>query len=134
MSASQIVEVLKDIIAEEHGEGEPVEGDDDESLAWVNARSVGKILSKLRFKKERDLSRTRGKFRLITPLEIVQLAIAHHLIHLSTQTSGEDLSEETSGTSANVQTSARCPTCGEQDWGEWHEGRRICMSCLRQGS
>jgi Domain of unknown function (DUF3854) len=134
VSASQIVEVLKDIVTEEQGEGAPVEGEDDESFAWMNARSIGKILSKLRIKRERDLSRTRGKFRLITPLEIAQLAIAHHLIHLSNKTSAEGgVSEETSETSANVQTSDACPKCGEQDWADWHEGRRVCMACLRRG-
>jgi Domain of unknown function (DUF3854) len=134
VSASQIVEVLKDIVTAEQGEGEAVEGEDDDALAWINARSVGKILSKLRFKRERDLSRKRGKFRLITPLEIAQLAIAHHLIHLSEKTSEGGASEETSETSRNVQTSDACPQCGEQDWADWHEGRRVCMACLRRGA
>lgn len=25
----------------------------------------------------------------------------------------------------------RCPRCGGQDWAEWHDGRRVCMACLR---
>ena len=135
VSASQIADVLKGIITEEQGEGEPVEGDDDESLAWVNARSIGRILSKLRFKRERDKSRTRGKVRLTTPQEIVQLAIAHHLIHLSNQTSANgEVSGETSETSVNVQTSEECPDCGGREWQVIPGCDAVCMACAGQSS
>jgi hypothetical protein len=70
--------------------------DEDESLAWVNTRSVGRTLTKLRIQEERGEPPKRERYRRIVPKDIAQLAIAHHLVHLA---------EETSITSNVVQTS-----------------------------
>ena len=100
VTASQVVETAKGILAEgDSGD------DEDESSNWVNTRSVGRILSKLRLQEQRGDAPKRERFRVINPKEIAQLALAHHLVHLS---------EETSITSSVVQTS----TQGDPTWEE----------------
>jgi hypothetical protein len=87
VQASQVVDMIKialqeDSEEEDEGEGEEGEGKQKTSR-WPNAKAVGIILSKLRLPKERATSSRRGRHRLISPKEVLQLAIAHHLVHLT---------------------------------------------------
>jgi len=131
VTASQMVEALKAMHAEDDEENDH-EGDEpgerQASTPWYHsARSVGKALSKLRLKEERGEPPKREN-RLVTRKEILQLALAHHIVHLS---------EETSITSTHVQTSSSppnpCPSCGTNDWEQTPSGRPVCMACLQQG-
>jgi hypothetical protein len=124
ITASHIVEVAKGLLAEgDSGSDEDEEG--EASPKWVNARSVGRILTKLRLLEDRASSAKRDRFRLVTPKEIVQLSLAHHIIHLS---------EETSKTSGNVQTSESCPACGQSVWMAVPGGDAVCTVCARKGA
>jgi hypothetical protein len=95
ITASQVVEVAKAILAKDDGSGE-----EDESLPWVNTRSVGRLLSRLRLKDMRGEPPKRERLRIISPKEILKLVLAHHVVHLA---------EETSSMSTNVQTSSAEP-------------------------
>jgi hypothetical protein len=83
VSASQVVEVLKGILSEENLDGEEGGEKEDTPPNWNNAKSIGIILSKLRFRTSREATAKRSRFRDVTPKEIAQLAVAHHLVHLS---------------------------------------------------
>jgi hypothetical protein len=97
VTASQVVETLKGLMSEDDDQDDEA-GDQAGATPWFHSsRSVGKVLAKLRLKQDRDTStRQRDRYKVTTPKEILQIAIAHHLVRLS---------EETSAMSGNVQTS-----------------------------
>ena len=87
VQASQVVDMIKIALqedSEDEGEGA---GEEDEvkqkTARWPNAKAVGILLSKLRLPKDRETSSGRRRHRLISPKEVLQLAIAHHLVHLT---------------------------------------------------
>jgi hypothetical protein len=123
ITASQVVDTLKAIQAEEGEEADDKEGEPGEegaSKPWYHSsRSVGRLLSQLRLKEDRDPSQKRERYRMTSAKDIVHLALAHHIIHIQPQTSELDdatelrcaemtshyLPGEMSEMSANVQTS-----------------------------
>ena len=78
VSASEVAQTIRTLVSDDLAEGEQVE--EEGAQDWINSRSVGKVLSKLRLPRARDPGHRRDKFRTISPREIVQLAIAHHVI------------------------------------------------------
>jgi hypothetical protein len=139
ITASQVVETVKAILAEGDGSGE-----EDESSPWVNTRSVGRLLSQLRLKDMRGEPPKRERFRIISPKEILQLALAHHIVHLSEETSITSTNVQTSSTSekestppddhSSHDTEAACLVHGTRDMEELTRGgRRVCMLCLQKG-
>jgi hypothetical protein len=82
VNASALVNVLKRGLAEGEFEDHGSEGAEDEAPRWVNEKSVGILLSKLRLRKSRDGTAKRTRFREISPKEVAQLVVAHHLVHL----------------------------------------------------
>jgi hypothetical protein len=82
VTASHIVEVVNQMLTEVDGHG-----DDDDSPTWMNTRSIGRILSKLRLREERGEPPKRERYRIIKPREIVQFALAHHIVRISGETS-----------------------------------------------
>src|SRR5262249_16809222 len=52
----------------------------DSRKRWPNPNSVGIILSRLRLKKDKAKTASRDRSRLVSKLEIIQHAIAHHLV------------------------------------------------------
>ena len=87
VQASEVVDMIKialqeDSEDEDEGEGEEGEGKQKTSR-WPNAQAVGIILSKLRLPKDRETSSGRRRHRLISQKEVMQLAIAHHLVRLT---------------------------------------------------
>jgi Domain of unknown function (DUF3854) len=95
VTASQVAQAVKGLLTEAD-DGT----DDEEPSTWVNARSVGRILSKLRLQEERGEPPKRERYRHVVPKDVAQLALAHHLVHLS---------DETSITSTDVQMSSTEP-------------------------
>jgi hypothetical protein len=95
VQASQVVDMIKIALqedSEDEDEGERDEGEVKQKTSrWPNAQAVGIILSKLRLPKDRETSSGRGRHRLISQKEVLQLAIAHHLVHLTNNMS--DMSE-----------------------------------------
>ena len=87
VQASQVVDMIKIALqedSEDEDEGEGEEGEVKQKTSrWPNAKAVGIILSKLRLPKDRETSSGRGRHRLISQKEVLQLAIAHHLVHLT---------------------------------------------------
>jgi hypothetical protein len=57
--------------------------EENEVPKWLNNKSVGIILSKLRLKKSREENAKRSRYREISPKEVAQLVVAHHLVHMS---------------------------------------------------
>jgi hypothetical protein len=136
VQASQVVDMIKIALqedSEDEDEGEGEEGEVKQKPSrWANAKAVGIILSKLRLPKDRETSSGRGRHRLISQKEVLQLAIAHHLVHLTNNMSDmsdhvhmsddTSLASGTSGTggivaqpgSPNGATQEEtCPPCGE---------------------
>jgi Domain of unknown function (DUF3854) len=123
ITVSQVVDTLKAIQAEEGEEADDEEGEPGEEVAskpWYHSsRSVGRLLSKLRLKEDRDPSHKRERYRMTSPKDIFHLALAHHIVHIQPQTSEPNdateprhseitqhyLPGEMSEMSANVQTS-----------------------------
>jgi hypothetical protein len=129
VSASQISKEIKTLLAEE-SEGEEDAGgqeasEGEKSHGWPNPKAVGIILSKLRLPKDRETSQSRGRHRLISQVEVYQLAIAHHLVHLK---------NNMSDTSTLVHMSEPCPSCGGREWQEVPGGDAVCRTCSQQGS
>jgi hypothetical protein len=90
VTASQVVEALKTILAEDD-----TRDDEPGDAQWYHStRSVGRILSKLRLKEDRDKSTKRERHRITSAQEILQLALAHHIVHLSGETSGNGQTSE----------------------------------------
>jgi hypothetical protein len=87
VQASQVVDMIKIALqedSEDEDEGERDEGEVKQKTSrWPNAKAVGIILSKLRLPKDRETSSGRVRHRLISQKEVLQLAIAHHLVHLT---------------------------------------------------
>ena len=80
-----------------------------------------------------ELKRWTLRYRVEFPAGLLGFDEQQSTTHgLSSEDSGTFGTSGTSGT--ETETSERCPTCGEQDWDKWHDGRRLCMSCLRRGS
>jgi hypothetical protein len=123
VSASELAEVLRRGIAEGEFEDQSSDGTDDEAPKWVNSKSVGIILSKLRLRKSRADTAKRSRFREISPKEVAQLVVAHHLVHLK---------NNMSNTSILVHMSERCPTCGGQEWEAIPGGDAVCAVCTQQ--
>src|SRR5262245_1887916 len=76
------IALQEDSAEEDESEGKEGEGKPKTSH-WPNAKAVGILLSKLRLPKDRETSSGRGGHRLISQKEVFQLAIAHHLVHLT---------------------------------------------------
>ena len=95
VQASQVVDMIKIALQEDSEDEDEGEGEESEvkqkTSRWPNAKAVGIILSKLRLPKDRETSSGRGRHRLISQKEVLQLAIAHHLVHLTNTMS--DLSD-----------------------------------------
>jgi hypothetical protein len=126
-------------------DGEEANGEDDQTavgeIKRISTDRVGRILAKMRLKQEprpggrgsrrwkiplTELKRWTLRYRVEFPIDLLTLEKDPE-----PQCTAPDHPFAASGTEAK--TSERCSTCGEEDWGEWHEGRRICMSCLRRG-
>jgi hypothetical protein len=136
VQASQVVDLIRIALqedSEDEDEGAAAEDEGKQKTArWPNAKAVGIILSKLRLPKDRETSSGRGRHRLISQKEVCQLAIAHHLVHLTDNMSDMaelvHLSDEPSpsdcddvplsdtplsnGANGAVQAEP-CPQCGE---------------------
>jgi hypothetical protein len=87
VQASQIATTIKTLLQEDGEDEDEGAGDEDEgeqkTSRWPNAQAVGIILSRLRLPKDRESTHGRGRHRLISQKEVFQLAIAHHLVHLT---------------------------------------------------
>jgi hypothetical protein len=95
VTASQMVAAIKAIVAEEEDTDEFQEGQggDKSTKPWYySARSVGRLLSKLRLKEERDSSPKRERSRVTSAKDVFSLALAHHLVHLKDEMSEPDVS------------------------------------------
>jgi hypothetical protein len=82
MTASHVAEMVRVILAEDDSSG-----DEDESSTWVSTSRVGRLLSRLRLKDMCGEPPKRERFRLISPQEVLKLALAHHVVHLSEEVS-----------------------------------------------
>jgi len=95
VNASQICDGIKTLLAE--GSDDEGEGEDDaetestdtarQTPRWPTPKAVGILLSKLRLSKDRDPSPGRARSRLVSQREVLQLAIAHHVVHLKSNLS-----------------------------------------------
>ena len=87
VQASHVVDMIKIALQEDSEDEDEGVGEEDEgkqkTSRWPNAKAVGIILSKLRLPKDRETSSGRARHRLISQKEVFQLAIAHHLVHLT---------------------------------------------------
>jgi hypothetical protein len=87
VQASQVVDMIKIALQEDSEDEDEDAAEEDEgkqkTSRWPNAKAVGIILSKLRLPKDRATSSGRGRRRLTSQKEVLQLAIAHHLVHLT---------------------------------------------------
>ena len=59
---------------------------------YDSARSVGRLLSKLRLQEDRDSSQIRERYRVTSAKDVFYLAPAHHIVHLKDETSEPDVS------------------------------------------
>jgi hypothetical protein len=148
----------KEIAAEVNAcarDGEEAQGEDDqasvEEVKRISTDRVGRILAKMRLKQE-PRHRNRGSRRWKIPLTELKRWTLRYRVEFPTElltlennrepqstaqahpsaASGASGASGTGGT--ETEPSERCPDCGEQDWSDWFNGRRICMSCLRQGA
>ena len=129
VNASRVSDTVKTLWIE-GGEGiegteGPEESEEQRRQSWPTPKAVGIILSRLRLPQDRDTSRGRARSRLISPREVFQLAIGHHLVYLT---------NTMSDTSALVHLSEQCPDCGGHTWQEIPGSDAVCIACARQVS
>lgn len=89
VQASKVCTEVKAIL-EEEGEGTDAEESQEEgrnTRQWVNPQTVGILLSRLRLPKDRDTSRTRDRRRLASQVDIYKLAMAYHVVRVSSNMS-----------------------------------------------
>jgi hypothetical protein len=129
VNASRVSDTVKTLLIEA-GEGiegteGPGESEERRQQSWSTPKAVGILLSRLRLPQDRDTSRGRARHRLISPREVFQLAIGHHLVYLT---------NTMSDTSALVHLSEQCPDCGGHTWQEIPGSDAVCRACARQVS
>jgi hypothetical protein len=95
VTASQMVEAIKAIVAGKEDPDEFQGGHERGKTVkpWYDsARSVGRLLSKLRLQEDRDSSQIRERYRVTSAKDVFYLAPAHHIVHLKDKTSEPDVS------------------------------------------
>jgi hypothetical protein len=89
ISASDIAEKVKALL-----------GHDDPIVASATGKSVGRVLTRLRVRQDRETTAKRDKLRVITQQEAIGLALAYGLIRHAPSRPGADVSVDVSADSS----------------------------------